>query len=119
MSETSKALKDFIIFHFETMTRNSNIQQDRPMAFSSVLQLSAIYSLHNKNKNHCKNLSFAFSFVDSSFQSFRSDVRMEEGSNCDANDADDDMSTSTQCSIDDPFHGFDIDECLMNDGLPL
>jgi len=44
---------------------------------------------------------------------------MEEDSNCDANDADDDMSTSTQCSIDDPFHGFDIDECLMNDGLPL
>lgn len=55
----------------------------------------------------------------SSFQSFHSDVRMEEDSNCDANDADDDMSTSTQCSIDDPFHGFDIDECLMNDGLPL
>lgn len=116
MSETSKAPKDIIIFHFETMTRNSNIQQDRPMAFSLVIQLSAIYSLHNKNKNHCKNLSFAFAFVDSSFQSFRSDVKMEEDSNC---DADDDMSTSTQCSIDDPFHGFDIDECLMNDGLPL
>lgn len=117
MSETSKALKDFIIFHFETMTRNSNIQQDHPMGFSLVLQLSAIYSLHKKN--HCKNLTFAFALVDSSFQSFHSDVRMEEDSNCDANDADDDMSTSTQCSIDDPFHGFDIDECLMNDGLPL
>lgn len=114
MSETSKALKDFIIFHFETMTRNSNIQQDCPMGFSLVLQLSAIYSIHKKK--HCKNLTFAFALVDSSSQSFRGDVRMEEDSNC---DADDDMSTSTQCSIDDPFHGFDIDECLMNDGLPL
>lgn len=111
MSETSKALKDFIVFHFAI---NSNFQQDRFIGFSLLLQSSAIYSL-NKRKR-CRNLTFAFAFLDSSIQSSRSDVRMEEESNC---DADDDMSTSTQCSIDDPFNGFDIDECLMNDGLPL
>lgn len=112
MSETSKALKDLLVFHFAMMTRNSNFQQDHSMGFSLVLCLSTIYSL----KKPSQNLTFAFAFVDSSIQSFPSDVKMEENSTC---DADDDMSTSTQCSIDDPFNGFDIDECLMNDGLPL
>lgn len=53
----------------------------------------------------------------SSVQSFPSEVKMEVDSNCDADD--DMMSASTPSSIDDLFAGFDIDACLMNDGLPL
>ncbi|XP_068745351.1 histone RNA hairpin-binding protein-like isoform X1 [Montipora capricornis] len=58
-----------------------------------------------------------FSSSQSSIQLLSSDVKMEVDSNCDADD--DMMSTSTPSSVDDLFHGFDIDACLMNDGLPL
>ena len=50
-------------------------------------------------------------------QSFPSEVKMDMDSNCDADD--DMMSTSTPSSVDDLFGDFDIDACLMNDGLPL
>lgn len=60
---------------------------------------------------------FSFLSQSSSMQSFPSEVKMEVDSNCDADD--DMMSTSTPSSIDDLFGGFDIDACLMNDGLPL
>lgn len=53
----------------------------------------------------------------SSVQSFPCEVKMEVDSNCDADD--DTMSTSTPSSIDDLFGDFDLDACLMNDGLPL
>lgn len=53
----------------------------------------------------------------SSVQSFPCEVKMEVDSNCDADD--DMMSTSTPSSVDDLFGDFDIDTCLMNDGLPL
>ena len=53
----------------------------------------------------------------SSVQSFPCEVKMEVDSNCDADD--DMMSTSTPSSVDDMFGDFDIDTCLMNDGLPL
>ena len=52
-----------------------------------------------------------------SVQSFPCEVKMEVDSNCDADD--DMMSTSTPSSVDDLFGDFDIDTCLMNDGLPL
>ena len=66
----------------------------------------------------CNLCFFACLFViDSSIQLLSSDVKMEVDSNCDADD--DMMSTSTPSSVDDLFHGFDIDACLMNDGLPL
>lgn len=55
--------------------------------------------------------------TNSSMQSLSSEVKMEVDSNCDADD--DMMSTSTPSSIDDLFGDFDIDACLMNDGLPL
>lgn len=53
----------------------------------------------------------------SSVQSLPCEVKMEVDSNCDADD--DMMSTSTPSSVDDLFGDFDIDNCLMNDGLPL
>ncbi|KAL9984059.1 hypothetical protein ACROYT_G006315 [Oculina patagonica] len=53
----------------------------------------------------------------SSVQSFPCEVKMEVDSNCDADD--DMMSSSTPSSVDDLFGDFDIDACLMNDGLPL
>ncbi|XP_020629172.1 histone RNA hairpin-binding protein-like isoform X2 [Orbicella faveolata] len=53
----------------------------------------------------------------SSVQSFPCEVKMEVDSNCDADD--DMMSTSTPSSVDDLFGDFDLDACLMNDGLPL
>lgn len=49
--------------------------------------------------------------------SFPCEVKMEVDSNCDADD--DMMSTSTPSSVDDLFGDFDLDSCLMNDGLPL
>ena len=60
------------------------------------------------------NISLLFN---SSVQSFPCEVQMEVDSNCDADD--DMMSTSTPSSVDDLFGDFDIDNCLMNDGLPL
>jgi len=53
----------------------------------------------------------------SSVMSFPCEVKMEVDSNCDADD--DMMSTSTPSSVDDLFGDFDLDSCLMNDGLPL
>lgn len=54
----------------------------------------------------------------SSIQSFPCEGKMEVDSY--NGDADDDMmSTSTPSSIDDVFGDFDLDACLMNDGLPL
>jgi len=70
----------------------------------SVCQIPAVYT----------NISLLFT---SSVMSFPCEVKMEVDSNCDADD--DMMSTSTPSSVDDLFGDFDLDSCLMNDGLPL
>lgn len=74
----------------------------------SDIQILCMTSLLNTSKY----VSF-----NSSIQSFPCEVKMQVDSNCDADD--DMMSASTPSSVDDLFGDFDLDSCLMNDGLPL
>lgn len=65
-----------------------------------------------------EGLEDLFSLTSQSVQSFPCEGKMEvDGYNGDADD--DRMSTSTPSSVDDVFGEFDLDACLMNDGLPL